>query len=51
MSSKATQSVDGKSLTQEDLVRFSTGNYNLDLTKEAWERVTSSRKIVQNILD
>ena len=51
MSSKATQSVDGKSLTQDDLVRFSTGNYNLDLTKEAWERVTSSRKIVQNILD
>ena len=47
----ATQHVDGQSLSLEDLVRFSTGQYNLDLTPEAWKGVAASRQIVQNILD
>ena len=48
---KPTQHIDGNNLTLEHLVRFSTGEYILDLTEEAWKRVSSSRQIVQNILD
>jgi histidine ammonia-lyase len=48
---KPTQHIDGNNLTLDHLVRFSTGEYILDLTEEAWKRVSSSRQIVQNILD
>jgi histidine ammonia-lyase len=48
---KPTQHVDGNSLELENLVKFSTGKFSLDLTPEAWGRVAASRQIVQNILD
>ena len=51
MSTKPVQHVDGCTLTLEDLVRFSTGNFSLDLTEDAWKSVAASRQIVQNILD
>jgi histidine ammonia-lyase len=41
--------LNGSSLSVEDLNKLSTGNYNISLTQEAWNRVEESRAFVDKI--
>ncbi|KAJ8050403.1 Histidine ammonia-lyase [Holothuria leucospilota] len=42
--------LDGESLTPEKLVKLSTGNYQIDISPQAWDRVAKSRAVVDKIL-
>ena len=47
---KETVYLDGHSLDIDTLLKLSTGRCRIDLTKDSWERVAASRKVVDNIL-
>ncbi|XP_071784273.1 histidine ammonia-lyase-like [Asterias amurensis] len=49
-SAKEFLSLDGYSLSTEDLVKLGEGNYNIKLTDKAWEKVTAARELLDNIV-
>ncbi|XP_022100463.1 histidine ammonia-lyase-like [Acanthaster planci] len=44
-------SLDGCSLSTDDLMKLGEGRYNIKLTDKAWEKVTASRNLLEKIVE
>ena len=43
--------LDGQSLDVETLVSLSSGEFNINLTEESWQKVKEGRAVIDNILE
>ncbi|XP_022100475.1 histidine ammonia-lyase-like [Acanthaster planci] len=44
-------SLDGYSLSTDDMIKLGEGKYNIKLTDEAWEKVTAARNLLEKIVE